>query len=534
MSEKIYARLLKLFPERFRDAYGEDALQLFRDRARDEQGFVPTLRLWLDLLADLAISVPREYFYAEPELLAAREHSGGIPSFYVLGEESPRLGALVFGTLLSVLALATFSALLSQGALNRRSTTPAGQRYPAAYKESRSSQRASAAAAAIDTRTPLSSDEPASLGSTGARLAPRYDHHGLADPTPSRSPNPPNSSSNVALAQSGATSPLPQPPPTYFDSSSSPADNNSAAEAPLAGTSLLATEHHRVIASAAANLKQHYFNRAVGAQMSDALLAHETRGDDNVATDGAAFASLLTRQMRDVSHDNHLDLIYSRDPLPEHPGEPSPEDQARYREAMQQQSCTFEKVAILSHNVAYLKLNSFPDPSICRATAEAAMRRLNAADAVIFDLRDNRGGSPEMVMLMASYLFDHPEYMYNPRENTSDRSWTHSPVPGNKLADKPVFILTSRSTFSAAEHFAYDLKMLKRAMLIGETTGGGAHAGVFHRLDDHFGMGIPEVQPINPYSDSDWAVVGIAPDVKVPASDALATAQRLAAKLQKH
>ena len=86
MSEKIYARLLTLFPRRFRDAYGEDALQLFRDRARDEHGLFPTLRLWLDLFADLAISVPREYFYAEPELLAARPHSGGIPSFYVFGK----------------------------------------------------------------------------------------------------------------------------------------------------------------------------------------------------------------------------------------------------------------------------------------------------------------------------------------------------------------------------------------------------------------------------------------------------------------
>lgn len=534
MSEKLYARLLKLFPARFRDAYGEDALQLFRDRARDEKGLFPALRLWLDLLADLAISVPREYFYAEPELLAARQHSGGIPSFYVLGEESPRLGALVFGTLLSLLALATFSALLSHGAINRRSTTASRQRYASAYKESRPSQRASATAAPTDTRTPLSSDEPVSLSSTDARLAPRYDHHGLADPTPSRSPNPPNSSSNVAIVQSGANSPLPQTPPTYFDSSSSPTNNNSPAKAPLAETNPLAAEHHRVIASAVANLKQHYFNRAVGAQMSDALLAHETRGDDNAATDGTAFANLLTRQMRDVSHDNHLDLIYSPDPLPEHPGEPNPEDQARYRQALQQQNCTFEKVAILSHNVGYLKLNSFPDPSICRATAEASMRRLNAADALIFDLRDNRGGSPEMVMFLSAYLFDHPEYMYSPRENASDRSWTQSPVPGNKLANKPVFILTSHSTYSAAEHFSYDLKMLKRATLIGETTGGAAHAGVFHRLDDHFGVGIPEVQPINPYSDSDWAVVGVAPDVKVPASDALATAQRLAVKLQKH
>src|SRR6201985_3330105 len=98
------------------------------------------------------------------------------------------------------------------------------------------------------------------------------------------------------------------------------------------------------------------------------------------------------------------------------------------------------------------------------------MASLSHADAILFDLRDNRGGFPEMVMLIAAYLFDHPEYMYNPRENTTERSWTVSPVPGNRLADKPVYVLTSGRTASAAEHFSYDLKMLKRATLVGERT----------------------------------------------------------------
>ena len=131
-------------------------------------------------------------------------------------------------------------------------------------------------------------------------------------------------------------------------------------------------------------------------------------------------------------------------------------------------------------------------------------------------------------MLIAAYLFDHPEYMYNPRENTTERSWTLSPVPGNRLADKPAYVLTSARTFSGAEHFSYDLKMLKRATLVGETTGGGAHSGVFHRIDANFGMGIPEARPINPFSKADWAEIGVEPDVKVKAEDALETAQKLA------
>jgi hypothetical protein len=293
-------------------------------------------------------------------------------------------------------------------------------------------------------------------------------------------------------------------------------------------------ERQRVIDGAVAILKKYYIERDNAQKMADALLVHEKSGDDDAVTDGAAFAALLTRQMRDVSPDRHLTLDYSQAPLPQHSTGQTPEGLARYREAMKQQNCTFESVEILPHNIGYLKLNSFPDVSVCQSTAAAAMASLNHADAIIFDLRDNRGGEPGMVALMAAYLFDHPEYLYNPRENTTEQSWTHSPIPGNRLADKPVYVLTSRTTYSGAEQFSYDLKMLKRATLVGETTGGGAHSGVWHRIDDHFGMGIPETKAINPFSKTDWAEIGVEPDVKVRAADGLVTAEKLAqSKLQK-
>jgi C-terminal processing protease CtpA/Prc len=91
-----------------------------------------------------------------------------------------------------------------------------------------------------------------------------------------------------------------------------------------------------------------------------------------------------------------------------------------------------------------------------------------------------------------------------------------------------VYVLTSASTISGAEHFSYDLKMLKRATLVGETTGGAGHSGVFHRIDEHFGMAIPETKAINPFSTPDWAGTGVEPDVKVKAADALTTAEKLA------
>lgn len=443
MSEKIYAWLLRLYPAHFRKAYREAALQLFRDRKRDEKGFLPGLRLWLDLLADLAISLPREYHRVQPEVVPAVStgHLDGIPSFHSLEFASPRAGALLFG---SVLSLGTFGAV------------------------------------------------PGMIRHFG-----NYQTSGLS-----------------GLFQSPAQPSRPQ--------------GVSSASVATAGEDVKAAERQRIIDAVIANLKEHYVYPDVAQKTADALVAHEKNGDDSPVTNGRAFADLLTRQIREVSHDMHLEVVYSRNPLPERSTGPSPERMTAYRKAMEANNCTFEKVQILPRNIGYLKLNSFPDPSVCESTARAAMASLNHVDAIIFDLRDNHGGYPSMVMLIAAYLFDHPEYMYDPREDTTERSWTRSPVPGNELADKPVYVLTSARTFSGAEHFSYNLKMLERATLVGETTGGATDVGAFHRIDDHFGMGIRETRPINPYSEPDWAVVGVQPDVNVSAADALKTTERLA------
>ena len=184
------------------------------------------------------------------------------------------------------------------------------------------------------------------------------------------------------------------------------------------------------------------------------------------------------------------------------------------------QSCGFEKLELHPGNIGYVKLNSFPNPDRCGQIAEAVMDRLNTTDAVIFDLRDNRGGYPQMVRMMADYLFDRPVPWYNPRASSQEESVTHSPVPGSRLAHKPVFILTSSRTFSAAEHFTFDLKTLKRATIVGETTSGASH-----------GNGPPPQGSTKPM----WEGSGVEPDVKVKAEDALQTAEKLALRaLHKH
>src|SRR5437764_6014202 len=483
MSEKLYAWLLRLYPSRFREAYGDEALQLFRDRARDERANIPRLRLWVDLLCDLAWSLPREYFHVQPELAsyALRLHSEDGPSLVVLADESLGPGALLFGAVLALAVVAAFSALLNHGVKH----------------------------------------VPLSALIRPARSAANVLSSRFTPPAPELTASS-SQAENLAAGNAESDGHIPSEELRPFEK---PSTQPRGAVLVYAKAKLAAAERHLVIVEAAANLKQHYVDANVAQKMADALVQHEKNGDDD-ATDGRAFADLLTKQMREVSHDRHLEVVYSETPSPD-PPVVTPEFYARYRKAMEQTNCTFEPVKILPHNIGYLKFNSFPDPSVCRQVAEDAMEALNHADAVIFDLRDNRGGNPGMVRLIAAYLFDRPQYMYNPREETKQDSWTRSPVPGNRLANEPVYVLTSGNTFSAAEHFSYDLKMLKRATLVGERTAGATDVGIFHRLDDHFGIAIRETGAINPYSEPDWDGIGVRPNVKVKAADAVEAAVKL-------
>jgi peptidase S41-like protein len=314
-----------------------------------------------------------------------------------------------------------------------------------------------------------------------------------------------------------------------------------AAQSP-APQPLTAADRHRLIQAIADRVRRHYFDKKIAEATAAALLAHERAGDYNAMTEGQVFANLIVRHLAEASRDNHFTMEYTRGKFPDFSKAPSPppeaqarEAQARYRTEMEQSNCTFEKIEMRANRVGYVKFNFFPELTVCQSKAESAMAALNRADALIIDLRDNRGGQPEMVMFVAGYFFDHPEYMYSPRDRSpTEKNWTRSPVAGNLLADKPVYILASSRTFSGAEQFIYDMKMLKRATLIGETTGGGTHSGALFNLDHHFAIGIPEYRPLNPFSNKDWGMTGVEPDVKTKAADALATAEKLVeAKLHK-
>lgn len=466
MSEKIYAWLLRLYPSRFRAVYGEAALQLYRDRSRDERAGWSRVRLWFDLAADLAISLPREYRNAHAALTAlpVRPMRSGVPSFCILEGGGPRRDALWLGGGMALLGLCVFWSMLSHGGTH------------------------------------------VAIGASASGSASGYSGAGRGYDA-----QPDGRDSTAPLNRSGE-------PTEVMD----------------------AEAKHRVIEGAIANLKEYYVYPDTAEKMSDALAQHEKRGDDNWAMSGDEFAGLLTNQMREVSHDRHLGVDYSREKVADRLDGPTPEDLARYRRDMEQRNCMIEKVQILSGNIGYVKFDAFPAKDVCGARMAAAMKSVNRASAVIFDLRDNRGGDPRTVALIATYLFDHSTHLndiYNRGENHLEESWTGTRIPGNHLTNKPAFVLMSHATFSGGEEFCYDLKNLKRATLVGETTGGGAHLTRPRRIDDHFEMRMPEARAVNPITKTNWEGTGVEPDVKVSAKDALKTAEMLAAakiKTNKH
>ncbi len=244
------------------------------------------------------------------------------------------------------------------------------------------------------------------------------------------------------------------------------------------------------------------------------------------------FTEKLTRDLRSVSHDLHLGVSWDPDqPTAEGTGGPTPEERRmRFAAQLRRDNYCFRKVEHLAGNVGYLKLDCFAPAEFGGDAAVAAMGFLAGSDALIFDLRDNGGGSPSMIQLLSSYLvMDEPTHLNNFYVRKGDKTeqfWTQAWVPGTRMPQVPVFVLTSGRTFSAAEEFTYNLKNLKRATLIGETTGGGAHPVDGYRVKGYpVTVRLPFGRAINPISGTNWEGTGVEPDVKVPAAEALAVAQ---------
>ena len=299
----------------------------------------------------------------------------------------------------------------------------------------------------------------------------------------------------------------------------------SAQQAPPA---IDAATRQQVLDGAIEHMQRGYIFEDVAEKMAAALRAHAKAGAYDAITSGADFAAVLTTHLQEVSKDKHLRIVYNPAGMAGAQPPTTDEDRIRRAAAERRNNYGLHRVERLDGNVGYIELRGFSGSQEAGGAVAAAMNLLANTDALVFDLRRNGGGSPVTIGFISSYLFDKRVHLndFYVRETGRRQSFhTLDTVDGRRYGEtKPVYILTSNRTFSAAEEFTYNLKNLKRAVIVGETTGGGAHPGGVRRITDHFGIWLPSGRAINPITGTNWEGVGIAPDIAVDPADALRVA----------
>ena len=252
-----------------------------------------------------------------------------------------------------------------------------------------------------------------------------------------------------------------------------------------------------------------------------------TAGEFDEITDLQTFANRLTGTL-DIIEDWHLGVNYYPEPIPEDYNywDASEEEAKARSDYIERRNFGFEKVERLAGNIGYIELrNFFFESPHSESALASAMEFISHTDGLLIDLRRNGGGQGELVELFISYLTDERLLISttNYRENNREvEHWTVVEVQGEKYSmDKPVYILTSNRTFSAAEAFTYALQSLDRVTVVGEVSIGGAHPFENIRIDDHLMIRMPIAESIDPRTGTNWQYVGIQPDQEVNSTEAL-------------
>lgn len=280
-----------------------------------------------------------------------------------------------------------------------------------------------------------------------------------------------------------------------------------------------------------AELDAHYVHAETATAVGQSLRLLRQRGAFDAITSAEAFAATLTDTVRRETKDKHIEVRYLEQPIPERTAgqQDSPDEQAAEQLQQLRLNYGFAGYTRMRGNIGLIELRFFGRPPHTAERIAAMMALLADTGALIVDLRRCGGGDPDTVMQFASYLFDAPTHLndiYWRDENRTEERWTTAAVPGKRYGQtRKIYLLTSGDTFSGCEDFAYALKYSGRATLVGETTGGGAHAGSPQRLGEHFMMFVPSGRPINPVTLKNWEGVGVTPDIATSADAALSVAQ---------
>ena len=283
---------------------------------------------------------------------------------------------------------------------------------------------------------------------------------------------------------------------------------------------------HAVVAELARQLQSNYVFPDVATKIARSLRAKDAAGGYAKATDAETFAKALGDDLRSVGKDLHFQVAYEPG-FGQHAQDshavPSHEDAERMRKDVASFGYGIDSVRRLPGNVGYMEVRGFPPAEFVGDAVTSAMKLLTGTDALILDLRRNGGGEPDGVAYLLSHFFAegdlrHLNDIYSRTDNTTRQYWTNPAV--TVRYEKPIYVLTSKRTFSGGEEAAYDLQTQKRATLVGEITGGGANPGEGYSLTHGFAAFIPNGRSINPITKTNWEHVGVKPDVVVPAADA--------------
>jgi len=301
--------------------------------------------------------------------------------------------------------------------------------------------------------------------------------------------------------------------------------------------SLDAAKKQAIVDEIAALLNKNYIFADKAKKVEEALRAKLAAGDLDKPAAAPDFARAVGAIILDVTKDRHTGFAYNparAEDIRRLEGQ-SEEEARKVREReledARRDNFGFRKVERLPGNIGYLDFRVFASPAEAGPTAIAAMNFLAYCDAIIVDLRQNGGGDPAQIQLISSYFFEEPVHLNDLYARALDRTenyWTLPFVPGDKAAKADLYVLTSARTFSGAEEFSYNLQNLKRATIIGETTGGGAHPTNAMIVQRDYILRVPFARAINPVSKTNWEGTGVKPDVAVPAAQAFDRAYAMA------
>lgn len=278
------------------------------------------------------------------------------------------------------------------------------------------------------------------------------------------------------------------------------------------------SEHTEILDAALARLQAEYIFPDK-AEEADAAIRRALAAGEYDGLDGPKFCEAVTATFFAACADKHLRLLWNDEPSD--PDEDETDDM--FAELSRSLNHGFARVERLEGNVGLLDLRLVPAPEDGAPLIAASMRLLAGTEALIMDLRKNRGGSPDTVALWCSYFFGEPVHLndvYHRKDDLTRQYWTVPHVDGPRYLGKPIYVLTSSSTFSGGEELAYNLKVNGRATLVGETTRGGAHPTEWYPLTPHIAVTVPTSRSINPITGTNWEGVGIEPHIAVPADQA--------------